>query len=138
MPSGRQKKSMDTTVTTISGTVDATDDMYDTSAFLLATAERGNRRAMSTKVAMSFAGFDNFFMESNTHWKQINCLKKRKIDDMISSTITSPPLSTIRVSDSTTPISVLTQESDTVVIAAPKMKMKTKQRQRTCKQKLEA
>ena len=52
-------------------TVTATDKMYDSAAAILATAERGTGKAITTKDAMSSAGFDKLFIDSGTHQKNV-------------------------------------------------------------------
>jgi len=69
-------------------TVTATDEMYDTAAAFLATAERGT----STKVAMAFAGFDKLFIDSSTHQRRIQRAKKRKLDEISSASTTNHPI----------------------------------------------
>ena len=65
--SGCPKKSLFTTITTEDKTVTATDKIYNKAADFLSTAERDSGKAMATKITMSLAGFDELFIDSDTH-----------------------------------------------------------------------
>ena len=91
-----QCKSLLTTMTTEEDkTVTATDEMYDTAAEILATAERSTGKAITTKVAMSSAGFDKVFIDSTTHQRRVQHTKKKKLDEISSASTTNPPISSI-------------------------------------------
>ena len=109
--------------------------MYNTASDFLVTAERGSGKPMATKVATSFADFDELFIDSATHQRRVLCASKRKLDDISSLSTTNPHLSSICTTINTITVSILTQESVTSEIRtipsgnkfiAPKKKQRRK------------
>ena len=92
---------------------------------------------------MSFAGFDQLFIDSATHRRRAIHAKQKKLDEIPSTSTTNSTLLSIHTTINTTPVSILTQENATSEITTipsvnklitPKKKQ---QRRKTCVQRLQ-